>query len=69
MNEDSWENLDVSEWRDPELIREYLNDAPVRFRERELKAEMINSSEMMGSGEKKRENNSWNAPDGWKEFS
>ena len=34
--------------RDHELIRDYLNDAPVRFGERELKAGM-NNSEMMGS--------------------
>ena len=32
-------NLDTSEGVDHELIREYLNDAPVRFGERELKAE------------------------------
>ena len=39
LNEDAWENLDTWERRDHELIREYLNDAPVRFGERELKAE------------------------------
>ena len=39
MNEDTWENLDTSEWRDPELIRGYLHDTPVRFREKELKAD------------------------------
>ena len=39
MKEDAWENLDASEQRDSELIREYLNEAPVRFRELELKAE------------------------------
>ena len=50
MNEDTWENLDASEQGDPELVSEYLNDAPVRFGERELKAGM-NNSEMMGSGE------------------
>ena len=32
--------------RDHELIREYLNDAPVRFVEQDLKAGM-NNSEMM----------------------
>ena len=32
--------------RDHELIREYLNDAPVRFGERELKAGMNNSAMM-----------------------
>ena len=30
-NEDTWENLDTSEQKDHELIKEYLNDAPVRF--------------------------------------
>ena len=39
MNEDTWENLDTSARRDPELIREYLNDAPVEYGEGELKAE------------------------------
>ena len=39
MNEDAWENLETSERRDHELIRGCLSDAPVRFRERELKAE------------------------------
>ena len=39
MNEDTWENLDTSEWRDSEMIREHLNEAPIRFREKELKAE------------------------------
>ena len=38
-NEQTWENLDASERRDPELIREYLNAVLVRFREWELKAE------------------------------
>ena len=33
-NEDTWQNLDTSERRDPKLIREYLNDAPTRFGER-----------------------------------
>ena len=47
MNEDTWGDLDTGEWRDPELIREYFNDAPVRFGEWELKAGM-NNSEMMG---------------------
>ena len=42
--------FDTIERRDHELIREYLNGAPVRFGERELKAGM-NNSEMMGSGE------------------
>ena len=32
-------NLDTSERVDHELIREYLNDAPVRFGEQELKVE------------------------------
>ena len=49
MNEGAWENLDTSEQKDHELIKEYLNDAPVRFGEQELKAGM-NKSEMMGSG-------------------
>ena len=39
MNEDTWQNLDIRERRDHELIREYLNDAPLRFGELELKAE------------------------------
>ena len=43
-------NLYTCERRDHELIRGYLNDAPVRFGEGELKAGM-NNSEMMGSGE------------------
>ena len=37
--EDTWEDLDTSERIDHELIREYLNDAPVRFGEQELKVE------------------------------
>ena len=41
---DTWGRIDH------ELNREYLNDAPVRFGEWELKAEM-NNSEMMASGE------------------
>ena len=40
----------MRERRDHELIREYLNDAPVIFGERELKARM-NNSEMMAFGE------------------
>ena len=67
MNEDTWENLDTSERRDPELIREYLNDEPVWFVEWELKAGM-NNSKMMGSRESNWKD-SWNALDGWKEFS
>ena len=39
MNEDTWENLDTSEQRDHEFIREYLNDALVEYGEGELKAE------------------------------
>ena len=50
MNEDTWENLYTSERRDPELIRENLNDASIRFGERELKAGM-NKPEMMAFGE------------------
>ena len=38
-NEDAWENLDTSEWRDHELIREYLNGAPVRLEGDNWKAE------------------------------
>ena len=67
MNEDTWQNLDTWERRDHELIREYLNDVPVWFGERELKAWM-NNSEMMGYGESIWKD-SWIAPDGWKEFS
>ena len=50
MNEDTWGKLDTWERRDHEPIRGYLNDAPVRLGERELKTGM-NNSEMMGSGE------------------
>ena len=39
MNDGTWGNLDASEQRDPELIREYLNDAPVKYGKGELKAE------------------------------
>ena len=46
MNEDAWENLDIWEKRDDELIREHLNDAPVRFGEWELKDGM-NNPELM----------------------
>ena len=67
MNEDAWENLDTWERSDHELIREYLNDAPVWFGERELKAGM-NNYEMMGS-EESNWKDSWIAPDGWKELS
>ena len=42
MNEHTWDNLDTWERRDHELIRENLNEAPVRFEERELKAGMNN---------------------------
>ena len=41
MNEGAWENLNTSGRIDHELIREYLDDAPVRFGERELKLEWI----------------------------
>ena len=69
-NEDTWGDLDTWERRDHELIRGYLNDSPVRFGECELKAGMNKSSEMMAFGwSRKNENSSWNAPDGWKEFS
>ena len=67
MNKDAWENLDTWERRDHELIREYLNDAPVWFGEWELKAGM-NKSEMMGSWWSNWRD-SWIAPDGWKELS
>ena len=60
-------NQDARERRDRELIREYLNDAPVRFGERELKAGM-NNYKMMGS-EESNWKDSCIAPDGWKEFS
>ena len=49
-NEDTCENLDTSVQRDHKVIREYLNDAPVWFGEREVKTGM-NNSEMMGSEE------------------
>ena len=66
-NENTWGYLYTWERRDHELIREYLNDAPVRFGECELKAGM-NKSEMMGCGESNWKD-SWIAPDEWKEFS
>ena len=68
--ENEWRYLrefDTWERRDHELIRGYLNDAPVRFGERELKAGM-NNYEIMGSGESNWKD-SWIALDGWKEFS
>ena len=55
MNKDAWENLDTWERRDHELIREYLNDGPVRLGEQQLKAGM-NNPEMMGSGEQIEKN-------------
>ena len=64
---DTWKNLDTWERRDHELIREYLNDAPVWFGERELKAGM-NNYEKMGS-EESTWKDSWIAPERWKEFS
>ena len=67
MNEDTWQNLDTREQRDRELTRVNLNDAPVRFGERELKAGM-NNSEKMGSKESNWRD-SWIALDGWKELS
>ena len=68
MNEDAWENLDTWERRDHELIREYLNDAPVRFGERELKAE---NEQVFWNGGLRIINweDSWIAPDRWKELS
>ena len=68
MNEDTWENLDASEQGDPELVSEYLNDAPVRFGECELPAEIHNIWKD-GLRRKEMENNSWNAPDRRKEYS
>ena len=52
MNEDTWGNLDTWERRDHELIREYLNDSPVRFVEQELKAE---NEELWHDGLRKKE--------------
>ena len=49
MNEDTL-GIDTRKRIDHELIRGNLNDAPVKFGERELKAGM-NNSEMMGSEE------------------
>lgn len=54
MNEDSWGNLDTREWRDHELIREYLNDAPEENDNKRWTLKWTNSSEMMASGESKR---------------
>ena len=68
MNKDAWENLDTWERRDHELIREYLNDGPVRLGEQQLKAGM-NNPEMMGSGGKEMKTTHEMLPDGWKEFS
>ena len=42
MNEDAWEDLDTWERRDGELIREHLNDAPVRFENDNWKLRMNN---------------------------
>ena len=67
-NEDAWENLDTSEWRDHELIREYLNDAPVRLEDDNWKLRKEKKPEMMDSGYSNWED-SWIAPDGWKEIS
>ena len=67
MNEDTWGDLDTWERRDHELIRGYLKDAPEEFKNESWKLRM-NNSEMMGSGESNWKD-SWNAPDGWKEFS
>lgn len=39
MNEDTWENLDTTETKRSRADKRILNDAPVRFGERELKAE------------------------------
>ena len=65
MNEDAWEKLDTWERRDSEMIREHLNEAPIRFKEsRKLR---MNNYEMMGS-EESNWKDSWIAPDGWKEF-
>ena len=64
MNEDTWENLDTSERTDPELTREYLNDAPEQFENESWKLRM-NNSEMMSSRESNWKD-SWIAPDGWK---
>jgi len=51
MNEDAWENLDIWERRDDELIREHLNDAPVGLENDNWKLRINKSSEMMGSVE------------------
>ena len=39
MNEHTLESFDTKERRDHELIRGYLNEAPIIFGERELNAE------------------------------
>ena len=31
MKEDAWENLETREQKDQELIRDHLNEAPVRL--------------------------------------
>ena len=67
MNEDARENLDTWERRDHELIRDHLNEAPVKFGVWELKAGM-NNSDMMASRESNWKD-SWIAPDRWKEIS
>ena len=70
MNEDTWENLDTSERRDPDLIREYMNDSPEEYGDerRDINLEQleneaenlerINLSEMMAFGWSRNENNS-----------
>ena len=50
MNDDACEDLDTRERRGQEQIRGYLNDAPVRFGECQLKTRM-NKPEMMAFGE------------------
>ena len=68
MNEDAWEDLDTWERRDHELIKEYLNEAPVELGNERWMLRTNKSSEMMAFGESNWKD-SWIAPDGWKEFS
>ena len=68
MNEDAWENLEARERRDHELIRDYLNEAPVKLENDNWKLGINKSSEMMGS-EWTNWKGSWITPDGLKEFS
>ena len=50
MNEDAWEKLDTWERRDHELIKDHLNEAPVKLENDNWKLRM-NNPEIMAFGE------------------